>query len=247
MTRQFSDRGIEFERFPAIDAKQPNPELEAFHQDERRSKLGLGEVACLLSHFGAWDAFLNSSATFALIFEDDVHVKEDISAFLSEMVDLLDPEEICVHRLETVGARITLERHTIHKVGVRTCHKLISNHAGGAAYILNRRTVESFQPKKHLVRNAIDIEMFDPERRTFDTPTIYQWLPSPCIQDMHYGHQQGLKSNVRGTRWDEQTGKMEYPDGMKAKLKSVLRPFYTAAYDLALRPKGKMRKHAKFG
>lgn len=96
-------------------------------------------------------------------------------------------------------------------------------------------------------RNAVDIELFDPDRRAIHDVDVLQWMPAPCVQDMINDLALGFKSNVIGDRADERDGILPPEMPEESHLKDMLRPAYTWLYSLALWPTGKWRAHIPFG
>ena len=208
--------------------------------------MSLAEIGCLLSHIKVWDLFLKDEVEYALILEDDVHFVADFSSFLTEAIKHVKSNEIAVHRLETFNARITMERKVVGRSNSRECRRLITNHGGAAAYILNRAAARHLLGARESMQHLPDTEMFDPVRRHVKGLKVYQWLPAPCIQDMHHSSPIGLTSSLTGSRSDDLNGLTRKPSGFVGYLKKLGRPAYTFFYDLALWPKGRTRRLARF-
>ena len=138
------------------------------------------EMACILSHRKAWETFLKSDADWAIFCEDDVH----FSPAAAKVVACLrvPANELCVLRLETFRSSVVLSREseTICDRSIRTMH---SNQGGAAAYLLNRLTAEALVAAMPDMRHAVDVEMFDPERRSMRNLEVRQLDPAICIQD----------------------------------------------------------------
>lgn len=246
MTRQLRALGIEAERISGVDGQTLGDDAKVYHCDPLRSHLSTAEIGCLLSHIKTWNVFLRSEVTYALILEDDLHFGQDFREYLQALPQALDPNEICVHRLETFCARITVERTPKARIAKRSCHELHSNHGGAAAYVLNKPTAAFLLSLKDRMRHLPDTEMFDPGRRAADELTVYQWLPAPCLQDMLHEQPIGLKSALSGDRSDIRNRIFETPGAKMALLKDIFRPIYTFLYDLSLWPRGRSRKSARF-
>ena len=242
MTDQLNAVDAPFERFDALTP-------EAFTEDQRRYATAPGrtqmrpaEIACLLSHIGVWRGIATGPAEGALILEDDIHLSADFPRFWQSLA--LDPSEICIHRLETLLARVTVERTASFRCGSRRAHKLLSNHGGGAAYILNRATARELLMRVDLFQNNVDVELFDPARGAASSIATYQWIPALCIQDDFMGiGAKGCASNIL-ERADIDSG--VYTNARREPFKDALRPLYTMAYDLVLAPFGRSRKLVPF-
>lgn len=246
MARTLSGFGIDFTRFRAVDGLHLSTEQAAYHNSPQRRHLGDGEVAALLSHIAVWLKVAEGSAAFGLIFEDDVHIAPDFSEFLSAAASQISSTRIELHRLETFLARVTMERTPRHTVGNRSAHALETNHGGTAAYVINRPTALHLLTFVDQFKHAIDIELFDPTRRTTAGIDILQWVPAPCLQDMKHDHALGFQSNVVAQRADARDG-LTRKKGPADQIKNIFRPAYTALYSAALWPSGRWRAQVPFG
>ena len=247
MERTLEGMGLDYARFAAVDATQLTPEHEAYYRAPQRAHLGAAEVAAFLSHITLWKKIAAGDATFGLVFEDDVIFAEDFADFLEEAVQKIDPDALQIHRFETFMARVTLQRQARHQVGTRRAYVLESNHGGTAAYLLNKKTAAHLVEMSDHFTNAVDIDLFDPQRRKATDVQVLQWVPAPCVQDMQSGLTLGFKSNVLGDRADERDGVLQKRGGLTEQVKSALRPAYTALYSAALFPSGRWRTPVPFG
>ena len=247
MERALEGMGLAYERFAAVDAKRLSPEQETYHQAPQRAHLGTAEIAALLSHISVWKQISAGDSDFGLVLEDDVIFADDFAAFLDGALQTMDPSALQIHRFETFMARVTLQRQALHQVGTRSAYVLESNHGGTAAYLLNRKTAAYLVEISDRFSNAVDIDLFDPQRREATDVQVLQWLPAPCVQDMQSGLTLGFKSNVLGDRADERDGVITDRAGLKEQLKTALRPTYTALYSAALFPRGRWRTPVPFG
>jgi len=245
MTRQLADRGLAFRRQRGIaPAAGLTAEQRRFATDPKRSGLRPGEVGTLLSHMSVWQTIAVGDAPFGLVLEDDLHLAPDFGDFVRQI--RLDPSEICVHRFETFLPRVTLARRPQFRCGARSAHRLYTNHGGAGAYATNRDTARYLLDRAGSVSHAVDVELFDPERRALKDLVVYQWMPAPCIQDMHLcdARKLDLQSN-NVERQDIDTGVLRADD--TGTLRDWLRPAYTRLYDMMLMPSGKARRLVRFG
>jgi len=248
MEQQLSAHKLKFLRIGAVNGAEIYARHDSNWSDPRRSHLGAAETGCLLSHANVWRSIAQADGEHALVLEDDIHVSDDFSELIHSMS--LDPKEFCVHKLETFGANVTLARQPTYAAGNRKAYKLESNHGGAGAYILNRQTASDLLSYIDLFDEAMDIELFDPNRRTIKNLTIYQWVPAPCIQDFLLGESKCKKSfvsNIRGDRADERLYSVKRSPKYKKILKSRLRTLYTRLYSVWLFPSGRMRRRIEFG
>ena len=251
MQEQLRARQLEFTRIAAVDGAQIHAEKHPFWANSRRSHLGVAETGCLLSHISAWRLLAaHADSDHGLVLEDDLHVSEDFGSLLGSMA--LDPNEFCVHRLETFRANVTLTRRASYVARGRRAHKLETNHGGAGAYILSKQTASRLLTYVDRFRAAVDIELFDPKRRTIKDLRIYQWIPAPCVQDFLLGNshlQQKFASNIGRDRADVRSY-FSKPSQRLTKLlkllKSKLRILYTRFYSISLLPRGRMRRRVEF-
>ena len=241
MEQQLSSHRLQFFRIAAVDGTlvPSNP---------HRSHLGPGEIGCLLSHAHAWHLIAQANDEHALVLEDDVHVSNDFGDLIRSMS--LDPSEFCIHKLETFRANVTLTREPTYTARRRRAHKLETNHGGTGAYIINKKTASHLLRYVDLFDEAIDIELFDPARRTIKDLTIYQWVPAPCIQDFLVSAAKGsrsLLSNIGRDRSDVRLYSVKQLQRYKVVLKARLRTLYTKLYSVWLLQSGRMRRKIEFG
>lgn len=76
MEQQAREQGVVLHRIPGVFGADLKPDDLRSYDDKRRKRLstaslGKGELGCLLSHVKAINAFLESDAKYAVIFEDD--------------------------------------------------------------------------------------------------------------------------------------------------------------------------------
>ena len=248
MRALLASMGVAFEFVDGIDGRTlPDAEIRkfSFHQE---IKLGRGELGCLLSHASIWKRMAADPACeLALILEDDVHFSPGFGGLLANI--RVDPDAIGLYRLETMLASVNISRRPRQAVGKYRVHKLLSTHAGTAAYIVNRKTAAHLSACYLSMRRAVDIELFSPERRTIGPIDVYQCVPAPCMQDMKFPASQQnahLRSNITEEREDIAMGIFRRePDFIKL-IKALLRPVYLKIFSLGLIARGMMRVQVKF-
>ena len=248
MDAQLRRQCLAYRRVPGVLGSALDATDAAYHADPARAHLSAPEVGCLLSHLRVWRLIAEGAADHAVVFEDDVHLAHDFRLFIDRLK--LGASELCVHRLETFRARVTLERAPAFRVGHRAAYRLNTNHGGAAAYVLNRRTARHLLTFRTQLRHLPDIELFDPARRAVGPLVTYQWTPAPCIQDfllVRTPESQGFGSNLDHDRSDRRAGLLQHPSKLNRRLKELARPVYTAAYSLVLAPRGLQRVDVRFG
>jgi glycosyl transferase, family 25 len=248
MEQQLTAHKLAYSRVAAVNGMQIQKPKDPYWSDPRRSHLGPPEIGCLLSHANAWRLIAQADGEHGLVLEDDVHLSDDFGDFIRSVS--FDANEFCVHKLETFRANVTLIRRPAYTARNHRAHKLETNHGGSGAYILNKKTASHLLDHLDLFGEAMDIELFDPHRRTINNLTIYQWLPAPCIQDFLVSepiYKKSFVSNIAKDRSDERLqfiGK-RVPKHTKI-LKARLRMLYTKLYSAWLLPSGRMRKRIDF-
>jgi glycosyl transferase, family 25 len=240
MEQQLTAHRLEYLRIAAVDGTQVpfNP---------HRSHLGAGEIGCLLSHAYAWRLIVQANDEHGLVLEDDIHLSADFGDLIRSVS--LDPRELSVHKLETFRANVTLARKPTYIARNRRAHQLETNHGGTGAYIINKRTASHLLRHIDLFDEAIDIELFDPLRRTVKNLTIYQWVPAPCIQDFlveQLKDRRSLVSNIGKDRSDVRFYSAKRSQKLLLVLKSRLRTVYTKLYSAWLFQSGRMRRKIEF-
>jgi glycosyl transferase family 25 len=239
--------GLEYIRVPAVQGSLLSGGDLDYASDDRRRHLTAGELGCLLSHIHVWRRFLNSSAQFAVVLEDDLHFSADFGDFIRKIE--LSTSEICIHKIETFLARATLQRAPKASVAQRAAFELMSAHGGSAAYIINRPAASYLLAHASEFRNPVDWELFDPDKRCASHLKVYQWLPAPTHQDFILGHKAVLSSpsSIGRDRSFMPVQKDDVLSGVVDAIKSALRPAYTAFYSAWLWRKGQRRARIRFG
>jgi glycosyl transferase, family 25 len=247
MEQQLSAHKLDFLRIAAVNGAHIHSQRDPYWSSPLRSHLGAGEIGCLLSHVYVWRLIVQANDEDALVLEDDIHVSDDFGDLIRSMS--LDPQEFCIHKLETFHANVTLTRQPAYTARNRRAYKLETNHGGTGAYIINRKTASHLLNYIDLFDEAIDIEIFDPARRTIKSLTIYQWVPAPCIQDFLVDKSKSKKSlvsNIGIDRSDLRFFSAKRSQKLEMVLKCRLRTLYTKLYSAWLFPSGRMRRKIDF-
>jgi glycosyl transferase family 25 len=247
MEQQLTAHKLTYLRVAAVNGTQLHTQRDPSFSGLGRSRLGAAEIGCLLSHANAWRLIAQAQSTHGLVLEDDIHVSDDFGDLIRSMS--LDPKEFCVHKLETFRANVTLLRRPAYTACNRKAHRLETNHGGAGAYILSRQTASHLLKYIDLFEEAIDIELFEPNRRKINNLTVYQWIPAPCIQDFLVKEpkcKKSFASNIGKDRSDVRLYSAKPSPKHKDVLKSRLRTFYTKLYSAWLLPGGRMRRNIDF-
>ena len=236
MTQSLSNKQLPFTRLDAVtpDNLQGLDELYAV-----LLKRGLApeEACCSLSHRQCWVNLLNSTSEYGLVLEDDVHLSSDFQKILEsiEQYSTVTGEHPAVVKLETFYATVTAELTQLKLTDRRHMSKLLSNHGGAAAYVLNRATAAHLVAQFGGFERAVDFELFHPELRADHNLTAYQVLPACVIQD-HKMPQPRFASGI-----PQRLENATKPHKLILVFKSLIKPAYLLFYNAYLHTKGRRR------
>lgn len=197
MQSQFNELGIPFTRVPAVDGKLlSDAEFEKFYQGLGLSKV---EVACFLSHRNCWELIVNSSEDYGVIFEDDVHMSENMRCLMS--LEFFFPKDLEILKLETFRNPIlqvsTSKINIFNNIEIR---KLFSEHLGGGAYVISKKCANKLLGLSKNFSVSVDHFLFDPKANVFRDLNVYQIFPGLCIQDMFLLESVGIVSTIDDDR-----------------------------------------------
>jgi len=144
----FERLGISFERVAAVDGRLFSEEnYQAFMHTRPRSFNRLqgkswlrGQMGCFLSHFSVWKKIAESSDNFAAVFEDDIHVSDDLKYVLETSSWI--PDEVDVIRLETSTNRVRLGAQPVVTFAGHPAYRVKSTSWCAGAYIIHRRLAQ---------------------------------------------------------------------------------------------------------
>ncbi|MES2823045.1 MAG: glycosyltransferase family 25 protein [Pseudomonadota bacterium] len=189
-TANFKRLGIEFERIAAVDGNTFS-ELDFLAFTKHRPRTNnqtwrRGQMGCFLSHYLAWTKIASSSEHFTAVFEDDVHVSEDLKSILVD--DSWIPDEIDIIRLETSTNRVRLTLRPLLIQKKRKIYGVKSTTWCTGGYIINRRLAQQLielAPQQH---QPSDVILFNFEDSIIAKKlNILQCYPALCTQDKHLG------------------------------------------------------------
>jgi glycosyl transferase, family 25 len=181
-TAQARYAGIEFERFPAIDAS-------LISDAELRDKLparfefqpmNAGEAALFLGHRGCWQRFLESNDEYCAVFEDDSLLSRQTAAFFA----LLEAREtdFDILKIETTLKRMIVKAVAFGEIGGRAILVPNSWHSGTGGYILSRAGAKKLLDWSMLFADPIDQLMFNPASGLATSLVNLQLSPALSIQ-----------------------------------------------------------------
>ncbi len=141
-----------------------------------------GELACSISHLAAMQAFLDSGAAFAAVFEDDVMLSPSLDEFLRDFelaglpIDLL--------RLETDCASQRRKPRRDQQFGVYSICRMFSTGRGTAGYVVSRRAAERIIAGEEVLFSLTDQALFNPYERLAQELTMRQLDPALVMQEI---------------------------------------------------------------
>ncbi len=220
----FDRLDIPFERIPAVDGRTYS---EQDYQDFMRTrprnynrtqtKTWLrGQMGCFLSHFAAWEKIAAGDENFCAVFEDDIHISDDLKHILQS--DSWIPQDVDVIRLETSTNRVRLRSQPLLTFRNRKLYSVNSTSWCAGAYIISKKTAQKLIDLEEQYHEPADVILYHFEESAVAKKlTILQFNPALCTQDKHLA--QGkvqFSSNI------------EFDRDVKPSLKSRLRKFSPA-------------------
>jgi glycosyl transferase, family 25 len=145
ITEQLQRLRLPFTRLAAVDARAITAEQQAAldvgtYQKKHGMTPLLGELGCYLSHVAAMRLFLQSTAAFALILEDDVVLHNSLTSVLSGL--MANPTRWDMVKLSGVHSGTPVRVLDIapgHHLAV-----MLSRCTGSSAYIINRAAAKAY-------------------------------------------------------------------------------------------------------
>lgn len=181
--QQFDDQNIPFEFF---DAVTPQPARQIAAQmvlPVRCDLLTGGELACFISHVSIWQKIVDQKIDYAAVFEDDVVLGEQVSAYLDNSNWI--PEGYHFIKTEAFWPKAKMSlRGLMLPQGNRRLFRLLGGHVATAGYILSYAAAESLLDyvKNNESTRPIDHIMFEHYIENGQYP-VFQMNPALCIQD----------------------------------------------------------------
>lgn len=173
-------RGLAVERIRAIDGIAPENLIKLEALRAPNAQLGRGELACIASHRLAWQWLLESEHPFAAVFEDDVHLSEDIANVLQQ--DLV-PAGFDLIKLEVPTGKVSFAMRAQAVYAHRGLHRLLTRAYCSGAYVISRRCAKRLLELTTQCEQPVDVILFDDTSEVWQTFPILQLIPAPCIQD----------------------------------------------------------------
>lgn len=186
-TANFARLGIEFERIPAVDGRKfSEDDYQAFMKVRpRHNKTWLrGQMGCFLSHYQAWQRIAAGDDRFGAVFEDDLHISDDLKKVLAD--ESWIPDDVDLVRLDTSTnrVRLTSEPEITHLTRKLYGVKSTSWCAGG--YLLNKRAAQQLLALPTTEHEPADVILYNFEDSNIARKfRILQCHPALCTQDKH--------------------------------------------------------------
>ncbi len=187
ITANFKKLGIEFERIAAIDGQTFSEQAfqEFLKVRPRNNKSWMrGQMGCFLSHYAAWEKVSQGNERFYAVFEDDIHISDDLKKILND--DSWIPDDIDIIRLETSTNRVRLTSQPLLTHAKRKIFGVKSTSWCAGGYLINRRTAQQLVnlPAQYHEPSDVILYNFDDSIIAKEL-NILQFHPALCTQDKH--------------------------------------------------------------
>jgi glycosyl transferase family 25 len=202
MNAEFQRVGVSFTRVPGVDGSGLSQEdLQAFAGRRPSERWTPGMIGCLLSHVAVWELIRDGDDSVAAVFEDDVHLADDIRTLLAD--DTWIPSDADLVRLEGMGNMRLRHGRRIRACPQRRVQRALSDTWGTAGYIIRKATAAKLLELPAELHRSVDNLLFMPSVSPLARQlTTYQVAPSVCIQDqlLEEGARLGFESIVQPGR-----------------------------------------------
>jgi glycosyl transferase family 25 len=228
----FSRLEMEVERISAIDGRVFSEEdYHKFMQDRPRSynrektKTWLrGQMGCFLSHYTVWEKIAQGSNLFCAVFEDDIHVSDDLKEILDD--DSWIPNDVDIIRLETSTNRIRLTARPVLTYLNRNLYGVKSTSWCAGAYIISRKTAQQLVALAAQYHEPADVILYHfTESVIAKELNILQFNPALCTQDKHL---------AKGSRSVNFSSNIEFDSNDSKNLKATLEQYSLKRIFIAL-------------
>lgn len=111
MEKQLKQLGIEYERVSAVYGANLNKEDKKKYFNAFRSfcasgnRMHDGEIGCSLSHCKIYKKMIDEFIDIALILEDDIIIKNEITNVISNIISIIDIKKPQVYLLSSIGVK----------------------------------------------------------------------------------------------------------------------------------------------
>lgn len=181
MREEFGRLQLKFTRVTAVDGNELT-EIE-YQNHAKLRQLSRPQVGVLLSHKKCWELFSESSSQYCAIFEDDIHLSDDLKIFLESLEEAQPHFEVL--KIETARKKILIGRKNLFSVLSRNCQRIGSYHVGAAGYVLHRDFLTALSRFKKIADTIpVDEFLFEFLINFYD---VLQVNPALVIQDQAEG------------------------------------------------------------
>lgn len=170
-------------------------------------KINKGEVGCTLSHRKCYELLLNSSATYALILEDDIHIMNDINILKSHKVDEL------LNRNEPVILFISGDYWYYNRGSIVKVYSAV----GSYAYLINNEAA------KRIVNSGIPFNVAD-DWRIYRKFGVKLYAINPYLVDANV-QMDILDSDIRQEFWGINRHDMPTKEVFKSLIDSLIKKY----------------------
>ncbi|MCB8746895.1 glycosyltransferase family 25 protein [Rhodoferax sp. U2-2l] len=183
----FKKLGLAFERVAAVDGRVvSDDEYQAFMKDRPRHNKdwARGQMGCFLSHYLVWQKVASGDQRFCAVFEDDIHISDDLAWIL--MNDAWIPDGVDIIRLETSTNRVRLTSQAILTQANRTAYGVQSTSWCAGGYLISRQAAQALLDLPWHTHEPADAMLYNFSDSPISTRfNILQFNPALCTQDKH--------------------------------------------------------------
>lgn len=183
MAEQLDVQGIEWVRFPAVDASKLSDEVLDTLVAPRGPipRMPRGARACTAGHMAILRDFLAADADYALVLEDDAVLARTLGEDLGRLLTAGTFDILNLNRQTPRGAekRLVVRRRPALKVGGLAVHDLVGIHYGTAGYLISRGAAQVVLDLYPRPDTPIDHILFNPNvSKVFGRIRIQQLFPA---------------------------------------------------------------------
>jgi glycosyl transferase, family 25 len=161
ISKRLATLEVSFERIAAFDASKQDLSVckidrEAFTRVHGRKNVRDAEIGCHQSHVIVLKKFMQSDKQFAVIFEDDIHVGDGLSATLDQLKNW--------HAHWDIVPIFHWHRGTplqIQHAGKYALNVFLTSVTSSAAYVVNRHAAKTLLDYMQTQTACVDHELFD--------------------------------------------------------------------------------------
>lgn len=187
MEAQFERISIQAQRISAFDGTSLS-DLDCLKYSPPETahwKLSKAEIGCFLTHRMVWETIASGKSTYGAVFEDDIHFSNDAADFLRNSAWI--PARTAFVKLDATHKPVLTARKRSLAGSDRSVADIHSVVLETSGYIISRICAACLLSLLAPMRAPVDVQMFNPEYRTFKKQKFKQILPAICIQQHHLG------------------------------------------------------------